>query len=69
METVFVKKEKIFEDLKQNEIRVIFKTHESLSQVGGTYLKLKFDMNEENALYHSFRDLSRDDTHVWAVDE
>ncbi len=69
METVFVKKEKIIEDLQPNQIRVILKPNESLTKAGATYVKVKFDMNEENALYHNFDDLSRDSTHVWNVSE
>lgn len=69
METVFIKKEKMIEDLQPNQIRVILKTHESLTKAGATYVKVKFDMNEEEALYHNFDDLSRDSTHVWNVSE
>ncbi len=46
METIFIKKEKIFEDLQPNQIRIILKTHESLRKVDHGYVKLKFELNE-----------------------
>lgn len=58
-ETVFIKKEKIFEDIQHNQIRIELKTSESLSRADASYLKISFKVSETQELTHHF-ELNRD---------
>ncbi len=67
-ETIYTRQEKIIEGLNTNQVRLTFKTHESLQRVGADYVKIHVVLNEQVKLEHRF-DVGQDQTHVWTIDE
>jgi hypothetical protein len=53
-ETVFTRREKINEEIKQGRVRIDFKTTDSLKKSGATYVKVSMDLNENIKLKSKF---------------
>lgn len=66
-ETVFQKKEKVMEEVKQGSIKLLFKTSDTLKK-SGAYVKVSFEVNEKNKLTEKFA-VEKDGEGVWLIDD